>query len=141
MNAQLKTQLDRAFALTRDLVIHLDEPALGLDLPDLPSNRISAQLWCMVGARESYTAGIKAGAWQGFTCSLETPRIKESVITSLETSHQLLSDTAFTHLTDPQLRLAFDLLEHEIQHHGQLIRFIYANRLTFPKSWNERYTV
>lgn len=141
MTAQLKTQLERAFSLTRDLVTHLDEPALGLDLPNLPSNRISAQLWCIVGARESYTTGIKAGAWQGFSCSLQTPRIKDSVITALASSHQRLSEIAFAHLTDPQLRLAFDLLEHEIQHHGQLIRFIYANQLTFPETWNERYTV
>jgi hypothetical protein len=33
------------------------------------------------------------------------------------------------------------LLEHEIQHHGQLIRFVYGNRLSFPESWNQRYTV
>jgi len=24
-----------------------------------------------------------------------------------------------------------DLLEHEVQHHGQLIRYFYANRLPF----------
>ncbi|WP_246939451.1 hypothetical protein [Bacillus pinisoli] len=37
--------------------------------------------------------------------------------------------------------LLIDLLEHEVQHHGQLIRYAYANKLEFPKSWGIRYTV
>ncbi|WP_261177856.1 hypothetical protein [Anaerobacillus sp. CMMVII] len=37
--------------------------------------------------------------------------------------------------------LLIDLLEHEVQHHGQLIRYAYANKIDFPKSWNFRYTV
>jgi len=47
----------------------------------------------------------------------------------------------FMSLNDTQVSLAFDLLEHETQHHGQLIRFVYGNGLTFPASWNKRYTV
>jgi hypothetical protein len=66
----LKARLQQAFQLTHDLVAHLDEVALGLDLPGLPSNQISGQLWCMVGARESYTKAIEAAGWQGFACSL-----------------------------------------------------------------------
>jgi hypothetical protein len=34
-----------------------------------------------------------------------------------------------------------DLLEHELQHHGQLIRYVYGNKLEFPESWKKRYTV
>ena len=39
------------------------------------------------------------------------------------------------------LNKAADLLEHEVQHHGQLIRYVYGNRLSFPGSWKRRYTV
>jgi hypothetical protein len=141
MNQKLKAQLHRSFKLTRDLVAHLDESALGLDLPNLPSNRIAGQLWCMVGARESYTAAIKAGQWQGFSCSLEAPRRKESVIQALNATHQQLDEIDSANLTEAQVHLAFELLEHEVQHHGQLIRFVYGNGLTFPGSWHERYTV
>lgn len=141
MNEKLKSQLERAFGLTRDLVVHLDETALALDLPGLPSNRIAGQLWCMVGARESYTAGIMAGRWQGFSCSLETPRVKESVVGALEATQQRLEEIGFGELGEAQVQLAFELLEHEVQHHGQLIRFVYGNGLTFPQSWCERYTV
>lgn len=141
MNEQLKFRLDRAFQLTHDIVVHLDELSLGADLPNLPSNRIARQLWCVIGARESYTKAIETGGWQGFSCSLETPRVKESVLTALEATHQHINQLDFTNLSDAQVSLAFDLLEHEIQHHGQLIRYVYGNKLTFPASWNKRYTV
>ena len=141
MNDILKTKLDRSFGLTSDLVAHLDEESLGLDLPNLPSNRIAGQLWCIVGARESYSKAIEAGGWKGFSCSLTAPRVKQSVLSVLEATRQRLADMNFTDLSDGQVELAFGLLEHEVQHHGQLIRFVYGNGLTFPGSWNERYTV
>ena len=141
MNQRLKARLVRSFKLTHDLIAHLDEEALGLDLPNLPSDRIAGQLWCIVGARESYSQAIEAGGWQGFSCSLKTPRAKDSVLAALEATHQRLGEIEFADLSETQLDLAFELLEHEIQHHGQLIRFVYANGLTFPVSWNDRYTV
>ena len=141
MNQQLKTKLDRSFKLTQDLVNHLDETSLTLDLPNLPSNRIASQLWCIAGARESYTKAIETGGWKGFSCSLTTPRVKQSVLAVLEATHKQMNGIDFTDLSSIQIELAFDLLEHEIQHHGQLIRFVYGNALTFPDSWNQRYTV
>jgi len=141
MNQKLKENLKRAFQLTKSLVIHLDEQSLVLDLPDLPSNRIAGQLWCMVGARESMLKGIEKGDWQGFSCSLATPRVKQSVLLALEATFRQLESIDFSVLSEKQLALAFDLLEHEVQHHGQLIRYVYGNGLTFPESWHARYTV
>ncbi len=141
MSHQLKTRLDRSFKLTHDLILHLDEICLSLDLPGLPSNRIADQLWCIVGARESYTRAIEMGGWQGFSCSLTTPLVKQAVLVALEATRQQMNEIDFSNLIDTQVELVFDLLEHEVQHHGQLIRFVYGNRLTFPNSWNKRYTV
>ena len=141
MNEKLKAHLERSFKLTHDLVAHLDEASLGLDIPGLPSNRIAGQVWCIVGARESYLKAIAAGGWQGFSCSLTSPRAKEPVLAALDATQQSLGEFDFAHLGDAQLDLAFALLEHEVQHHGQLIRFVYANMLTFPDSWQKRYTV
>ncbi len=140
-NQNLKKRIDPAFTLTHDLVLHLDEICLSLDLPGLPANRMGDQLWCVVGARESYLKAIKMGGWQGFSCSLAAPLVKPAVLTALEASHQQLDEIEFSGLSETQVDLAFDLLEHEVQHHGQLIRFVYGNRLTFPASWNQRYTV
>ncbi|MFO7682581.1 MAG: hypothetical protein R6X34_21295 [Chloroflexota bacterium] len=141
MNQKLKTKLEQSFKLTYDLVVHLDEEFLGLDLPNLPSNRISGQLWCLVGARESYTKAIETDSWQGFSCSLTTPQVKQSVLAALQATQKRLDEIGFVDLTEAQVDLAFALLEHEVQHHGQLIRFVYGNGLTFPESWRKRYTV
>lgn len=141
MHHKLKMKLERAFTLTYDLIAHLDGTTLVLDLPNLPSNRIAGQLWCIIGARESYTRAIELGGWQGFACSLITPRVKESVLAALESTDKRLSAIDFAGLSEAQIDLAFELLEHEVQHHGQLIRYIYGNGLTFPASWNKRYTV
>jgi hypothetical protein len=138
---KLKEKLDRSFRLTYDLVVHLDEQSLGLNLPNLPSNKIAEQLWCIVGARESYVRAIETGSWQGFSCSLTAPHNKQSVLSTLKTTSERLGEIDFSGLTDEQVDFGFDLLEHEIQHHGQLIRFVYGNRLTFPESWHKRYTV
>lgn len=141
MSQPLKAKLDRAFSLTHDLIMHLDETFLNLDLPGLPSNRIAGQLWCIIGARESYIKAIEAGGWKGFSCSLTTPQVKQSVLAALQSTHERLDKINFANLAEAQIDLTFDLLEHEIQHHGQLIRFVYGNGLTFPTSWQKRYTV
>jgi hypothetical protein len=137
----LKGNLERAFTLTHDLVLYIEENSLTLDLPNLPSNQISGQLWCMVGARESYLKAIEAGEWSGFSCSLKSPREKLSVLEALEDSFRRLNDIDFSIFSETQKKLAFDLLEHEVQHHGQLIRYVFGNQLTFPDSWKKRYTV
>lgn len=137
----LKARLDQAFRLTHDLVSHFDGSFLLLDLPGLPSNRVSGQLWCIVGARESYIRAIESGGWQGFSCSLVAPLDRQSVLDALEATRERLSEFDFSDLTDVRTDLAFTLLEHEVQHHGQLIRYVYGNGLAFPESWNRRYTV
>jgi len=135
----LKDRLHRACALTFDLFDHLEGDDLAKEIPGLPSNPLSGQLWCIVGARESYGMAIAAGTWQGFACSLLEPGEKPAALEALRSSMNLIASLELT--DDVRLALAFDLLEHEIQHHGQLIRYVYANRLTFPPSWNKRYTV
>jgi hypothetical protein len=63
------------------------------------------------------------------------------VLAALESSAAHLRALDASQWDGARTDLAFLLLEHEVQHHGQLIRYVYANGLTFPGSWNERYTV
>ena len=142
MNAILGARLEQAFGLTHDLADHLDAGSIGLDLPSLPSNTIAGQLWCVVGARESYLRAIAAGQWSGFSCSLAKPLTRASILAALQATHRELAHLDFDgELTEAQQELGIALLEHEVQHHGQLIRFVYGNHLTFPTSWHDRYTV
>ncbi len=135
-------RLNRAFGLTRDLAVFLSQGDLMRGLPNLPSNTIGQQLWCVVGARESYLKAIDNEAWQGFSCSLSDPTSKEMVMACLEDSAaKCLEYFDGRELSPLQTEFLLDLLEHEVQHHGQLIRYVYGNRLAFPESWAKRYTV
>jgi len=37
--------------------------------------------------------------------------------------------------------LLLDLFEHETQHQGQMIRYVYGLGLHFPKSWIDRWAL
>ena len=138
----LINHLKKSFNLTTDLIKNLSEDNLKLKLSNLPSNTIGAQLWCVIGARESYLKAIVNCKWSGFSCSLTDKTSKNEALLCLEKStNDCISFLKNHSLSEKQGEFLMSLLEHEIQHHGQLIRYIYGNKLNFPKSWNERYTV
>jgi|APTNR8051073442_1049403.scaffolds.fasta_scaffold37538_2 hypothetical protein len=139
----LASRFDRSFALYRDFAESLDEPTLGEKLPGLPSNTIGLQLWCVVGARESYARAIGAGSWAGFACSLASPMEKSPVAEALGRSAnevRLVLD-GIEGFSETQQGLILDLLEHEAAHQGQLIRYLYGLRLAIPESWRARYAL
>lgn len=139
---KLIERLTNAFWLTEDLINVLSAEELNLRLGDLPSNTIGEQFWCMVGARESYLQAIIHGEWVGFSCSLTNLSSHEAVTHSLNNSAEhFIDNTQSIELNDTQTDFLLLLLEHEIQHHGQLIRYMYGNKLAFPDSWKDRYTV
>jgi len=134
---------EQSVLLYRDLVDSLDEESLDRKLPGLPSNTMGSQLWCVVGARESYTNAIQANEWSGFNCSLNSTTNKTSVTDALQSSGDGVL-AVLSHLdsfTDVQNRLMIDLLEHEAAHHGQLIRYLYGLRLTIPDRWKTKYAL
>jgi uncharacterized damage-inducible protein DinB len=138
----LVDHLNSAFNLTGDLVQSLSDNDFKLKLDELPSNTIGEQLWCMVGARESYLKAMVNEGWSGFSCSLNDTTAKVEILQSLQKSADECLRFLNSHeLNGTQTDLLITLLEHEIQHHGQLIRYVYGNKLGFPKSWHERYTV
>ncbi|TVR83261.1 MAG: hypothetical protein EA412_01035 [Chitinophagaceae bacterium] len=134
--------LHKAFNLTFELADVIRSEDLKLKLKDLPSNTIGDQFYCIIGARESYLKAIVNNGWMGFSCSLDDTTSKDKVLKCLNNSAKDSMDFVNkTDLNENQLDLLLNLLEHEIQHHGQLIRFFYGNKLSFPQSWTERYTV
>jgi len=138
----LVDRLLKAYNLTNDLVNNLTEDDLTLKLKNLPSNTIENQLWCIIGARESYLKAIKNEGWMGFSCSLDKPFSKDKILDCLKKSaNETMEFLKDGDLNEKQLELLLILLEHEILHHGQLIRYFYGNGLPFPESWKERYTV
>ena len=139
----LASRLERSFTLYRDFAESLDEPTLGEKLPGLPSNVIGLQLWCVVGARESYARAIQAGSWAGFACSLASPMEKIAVAGALGRSADEVRTVlnGIEGFSETQQGLILDLLEHEAAHQGQLIRYLYGLRLPIPESWRARYAL
>lgn len=143
MNSMLQERLKLSFDLYSELIAHLNEASLSSKLAELPSNSIGDQLWCVVGARESYIKGIKKGEWDGFQCSLTRTDIgkkkpmTEAMTKSAEIAKQVLGQ--LQSMSSAQEKLAFELLEHEIQHQGQLIRYLYGMKLGIPPGLKARY--
>jgi len=137
-------RLEDSFGLYEELV-SIDELPLAAKLPGLPSNALGAQLWCVVGARESFARAIEAGQWSGFSCSLSAAGTRErvAVAAALSTSAATVraAVAGLDPLDDARCRLALRLLEHEAAHHGQLIRYLYGLRLPIPAGWKERYAL
>ncbi|NQV07063.1 hypothetical protein HQ535_10960 [bacterium] len=135
--------IQAAFAAHRDLASNLPPDAFGQTL-GVPSNTIGAQFWCVVGARESYTAALQAGEWAGFTCTLPAAETTsgDSVVGALDRSATEFSRSLpIDDWTDARRALLLDLLEHEVQHQGQLIRYVYGLGLDFPRSWSDRWAL
>ena len=134
-----------SFELYDDLAREVPEASLALKLPGLASNALGAQLWCVVGARESFAGAIRSGAWPGFSCSLTAAetREREAVVAALSRSaEQVLAaiDEVGTG-DDDRVRFVLRLLEHEAAHQGQLIRYLYGLQLSIPVRWKERYAL
>lgn len=141
--ALLLQHLAAALGHTNELATSLEASGLNARNGSARSNTIGSQLWCVVGARESYARALESGTWAGFSCSLDEPHSPEAVRASLAASQRALLETVegTDQLTEAQEDLLFELLEHEVQHHGQLIRYFYANELSFPTAFASRYAL
>ena len=143
LGSTIEESFNRSFQLYQDLVEKIDETALGSKLDSIPSNTLGEQLWCVVGARESFSQAIVANEWAGFSCSLDTTTDKDDVADALSRSSEAVLETlkSIEHFSEVQNRLIVDLLEHEAAHHGQLIRYIYGLKLPIPESWKSKYAL
>jgi uncharacterized damage-inducible protein DinB len=141
----LRARLGNALALTNDLAAELSAESLKRRNGQSRSNSIGAQFWCLIGARESYARAFRDGAWSGFACSLDrhdiaNPKaVQEALLSSQRLVQQSLDMTDQSEVDDARTNILLDLVEHEVQHHGQLIRYFYANDIPFPPSFASRY--
>ncbi|WP_434811626.1 DinB family protein [Microbacterium sp. bgisy189] len=142
-SALLTARLRAANGLYLDLIDVLTPDLLTARLPGVRSAPIWNQFWCVVGARESYVRWSRAGAWQGFACSLE--RIEEPGEIRSALARSMDEATAWLRGLAPDDEagwgIAVHLLEHETQHHGQLIRYLYGVPLPMPQSWIDAYAL
>lgn len=130
-------RLAENFDLWTDLASHLGDEVVRT-LP-VPSNSIWDQFWCVVGARQSYARAMAVGVWQGVSCSL-TPSDRGHIgplVQALKSSRERVEAM----LADAYDSLVLDLLLHETQHQGQLVRYVYGLGIDFPDSWRRRWNL
>jgi hypothetical protein len=143
LDARLDAQLEESFAMYDELIAGLSSEHLGQKLP-VPSNVIGAQLWCVVGARESYGRAVENGAWSGFSCSLRGADVvrPEAVAQALKSSADVVRQ-AIRSAPDDEARtdLKLQLLVHESQHQGQLLRYLLGLKIEVPPSWKKRFAL
>ncbi len=142
MKHVLIKRFDSLFSLTTDLAHIIEEPEYQSKLSTVRSNSFGEQLLCIVGARESYLQQIKSAGEFTFSCSVSDSSNKFKIMQALHMSAQQVIQYAKENPTDEQVaEILFKILEHEAQHHGQLIRYVYGNDWQFPESWKSHYTV
>ena len=145
MNDLLRRRLARASTLYLDFIDTIPVEHLGSHLRDLPSDTIGHQLWCVLGARESYPRAARAGDWQGFTSPVSRDGMTDAATLRAafaQTAGEVDEWVAGLDAGDEaSLVYALALLEHETQHQGQLIRYLYGLGIDRPHSWQQQYAL
>lgn len=145
VNDLLRRRLARANTLYLDLADIVTAEQLGSRLADLPSDALGHQLWCVLGARESFPRAAQAGSWQGFTSPVSGDQLTDAAALRAALDATAADvDTWIAGLAvddEDSFAYALALLEHETQHHGQLIRFLYGLGIPRPESWQRQYAL
>jgi hypothetical protein len=144
MTDPIDRRLEAVFELYGDLAQILDADLLRRSLP-VPSNPIGMQLWCVVGARETWARAMESAEWGPFGCSIT--RFSDTQDEQLMRAKLAASAAEFRRaaaeapLMDRQVDLKLGLLEHENQHLGQLLRYLLGLGVEPPPSWKRRFSL
>jgi hypothetical protein len=145
VNDLLRRRLSRSNTLYLDLVDALTAEQLASRLADLPSDPMGHQLWCVLGARESYPRAARAGEWLGFTSPVPRDEVTDAdaLRTALEQTSTHVDEwvAGLDGADETSFTYALALLEHETQHQGQLIRYLYGLGIERPHSWQQQYAL
>jgi hypothetical protein len=144
MSNPIDARLDATFALYEELAGSLDAAQLRRSLP-VPSNPIGMQLWCVVGARETWARAMDTGQWGPFGCSITSfagthdPDVMGRALA--ESASQFRASAGAAPADDTRTGFRLDLLEHESQHLGQILRYLLGLGITVPPGWKSRFAL
>lgn len=145
MNELLRRRLERANILYLDFVDTIPAAHLVSRLPGLPSDTVGHQLWCVLGARESFPRAARAGEWQGFSSPIDRDGSSDAAgvrAAFVQTAADVDDWVAGIDAADEDSwRYALALLEHETMHQGQLIRYLYGLGIDRPHTWQQQYAL
>jgi hypothetical protein len=126
----------KRFSAYSDLTSSIDDDLLNTKI-DVPKHKsLTEHLWCVVGARESYSKAIDQGVWEGFNCSMGTFGLNDFRMKLDESAAAVESAIgSVIDWTPDRSNLLTTLAEHEVMHEGQIIRHMYALERELPDSW------
>lgn len=135
MHQTVIKHLQERFQSFADLAAQIGDAELGEKLDVPKSKDLLTHMWCVIGARESYAAALKAGSWSGFNCSLDEYNVT-GVRDKLASSAAAFAEAvaAIDTWTPERDELLASLMEHEVMHEGQIIRLWYALGHELPQS-------
>lgn len=140
----IDARLDAVFELYDELVASLDGEQLRRSLP-VPSNPLGMQLWCVVGARETWAQALETGTWGPFSCSLASfedtmkPDLVAAALAGSAIAFREAASASAADATRTDFKLA--LLEHESQHLGQILRYLLGLDIEPPPGWRKRFSL
>ncbi|EAQ64343.1 hypothetical protein MED121_04468 [Marinomonas sp. MED121] len=128
--------IESRFESMLDIVKTMEPVLLTQQLDIAKSKSVGEHMWCIVGARESYSRALIKGEWDGFSCSLGSDDNLEEIINALNASKMQFEQAvkSLDNWTQSRDELLVSLLEHETMHEGQLIRHIYGLGHSLPDS-------
>lgn len=145
LQTQIKNQWKSLRGRTYDFLDVISQANLENKLPFQQSQSIYYQFDCMIGTTETITDSIKNEHGDPWHCSLPNnvssmpkEQIKKHLQKSDDSLLKILTKTdLLTQQADNRTPLDkyLELVEHESQHQGQIINFIYALNLPIPQSW------
>lgn len=144
MQQLIDARLDAVFGLYDELITSLDQEQLTRSLP-VPSNRLAMQLWCVVGARETWARAMEQGTWGPFGCSIASfddahqPDLVAGALASSAAAFRAAASENPQDETRTDFKLG--LLEHESQHLGQILRYLLGLGIEPPPGWQQRFAL
>lgn len=135
MHQTVIKHLEDRFQSFADLADVISDVELGEKLDVPKSKDLLTHMWCIIGARESYSAALASGSWSGFNCSLSeftTAGVKDKLASSAEAFKEAVA--SIQTWDEERNELLASLMEHEVMHEGQIIRLWYALGRELPQS-------
>ncbi|MEM7017135.1 MAG: hypothetical protein AAF512_07305 [Pseudomonadota bacterium] len=136
MRTTIIQNLTARFSAYSTLANQVADQAIAERLETPKHKSLGEHLWCVVGARESYSKALTAGEWVGFNCSMDKFE-RGDFAHSLEISAQAVLESIenIEDWTPARDELLANLYEHEVMHEGQIIRHMYGMDRAMPGSW------
>lgn len=143
----LNGKIEVLMGLTLDILDFMDADDLPRECGIGFEDSFGKNFWCLIGARESFSKAINAGEWQGFECPItketaykDKTTLKDYLISTQNLVLETVSGLDWSRSDIKEcLSLILRVIEHEVAHHGHMIRYAQHLDIELPKTVQDKY--